>query len=68
MSVPTVLAAVGQGLALLTRPAAAGVPGTVAVPIARPRVVHRKELVCAGTPNGASAEFVDLPVRTASRS
>ncbi|MDH6439057.1 DNA-binding transcriptional LysR family regulator [Streptomyces sp. SAI-144] len=67
VSVLTALAAVGHGLVLLPRPVATGVPGTVAVPIAHPRVVHRTELVCAGAPSGAAADFVDLLVRAASR-
>ncbi len=53
----TTLAAAGHGLTLLPRSAAAGVPHTVAVPVTRPRVVHRTELVCAGAgmPRGAAA-------------
>ncbi|WP_432192641.1 LysR substrate-binding domain-containing protein [Streptomyces sp. bgisy027] len=44
----TALAAAGHGLTLLPRSAAAGVPGTVAVPVTEPRVVHRTELVHTG--------------------
>lgn len=68
VSVLTALAAAGHGLALLPRSATAGVPGTVAVPVTRPRVVHRTELVYAGSPDGAAADFVDLLVPGASRS
>ncbi|MEU9167336.1 LysR family transcriptional regulator [Streptomyces sp. NPDC048420] len=68
VGVLTALAAAGHGLALLPRSAATGVPGTVAVPVDRPRVVHRTELVYAGTPGGAAADFVDLLVPAASRS
>ncbi|MFI7499680.1 LysR family transcriptional regulator [Streptomyces sp. NPDC049687] len=55
----TALAAAGHGLALLPRSAAAGVPGTVAVPVTEPRVVHRTELVHAGTPAGAAGALVE---------
>ncbi|MES5818645.1 LysR family transcriptional regulator [Streptomyces sp. RG80] len=51
----TALAAAGRGLTLLPRAAATGVPGTVAVPVTQPRVVHRTELVYAGSPRGAAA-------------
>ncbi|MFK4101125.1 LysR substrate-binding domain-containing protein [Streptomyces sp. NPDC019531] len=68
VSVPAALAAAGHGLALLPRSAATGVPGTVAVPVTRPRVVHRTELVYPGTPDGAAAAFVDLLVPDAFRS
>ncbi|MGI5458953.1 LysR family transcriptional regulator [Streptomyces sp. CA-249302] len=51
----TALAAAGRGLALLPEPAATGVPGTVAVPLTHPRVVHRTELVCTGSLRGAAA-------------
>ncbi|AZQ38234.1 LysR family transcriptional regulator [Streptomyces cyaneochromogenes] len=51
----TALAAAGHGLTLLPRPASDGVPGTVAVPVTEPRVVHRTELVHAGTLGGAAA-------------
>ncbi len=52
------LAAAGHGLTLLPRSAAAGVPGTAAVPVGEPRVVHRTELVYAGVPAGAAAALV----------
>ncbi|MFE2261129.1 LysR family transcriptional regulator [Streptomyces griseosporeus] len=55
----TALAAAGHGLALLPASAAAGVPGTVAVPVAEPRVVHRVELVYASAPRGAAAALAD---------
>lgn len=51
----TALAAAGHGLTLLPRSAAKDVPGAVAVPLTHPRVVHRTELVCAGSPGGAAA-------------
>ncbi|MFI0087147.1 LysR family transcriptional regulator [Streptomyces bobili] len=52
------LAAGGHGLTLLPRSATAHVPGVVAVPITAPRVVHRVELVHAGTPTGAARALV----------
>lgn len=55
----TALAAAGHGLALLPASAAAGVPGTVAVPVSEPRVVHRVELVYASAPRGAAAVLAD---------
>ncbi|MFJ2773953.1 LysR family transcriptional regulator [Streptomyces sp. NPDC087300] len=51
----TALAAAGHGLVLLPRSAAEGVPGTVAVPLTAPRVVHRTELLHAGTLRGPAA-------------
>ncbi|MFF5138794.1 LysR family transcriptional regulator [Streptomyces sp. NPDC013157] len=54
----TALAAAGHGLTLLPLRAATGVPGTVAVPVTAPRLVHRVELVYAGTPAGAAADLV----------
>ncbi|MFE8017294.1 LysR family transcriptional regulator [Streptomyces antibioticus] len=54
----TGLAATGHGLAVLPRTVATGVPGAVAVPLTAPRVVHRIELVYAGTPTGAAAALV----------
>ncbi|MFJ2815935.1 LysR family transcriptional regulator [Streptomyces sp. NPDC091279] len=53
----TALAAAGHGLTLLPAPAAEGVPGTVAVPLTHPRLVHRTELLSTGTLRGAAAEF-----------
>ncbi|MEU6347775.1 LysR family transcriptional regulator [Streptomyces sp. NPDC047072] len=67
LSVLTALAAAGHGLALLPRPAAEGVPGAVAVPVAEPRVVHRTELLHPGSPRGAAADLVDLLLPEASR-
>ncbi|MFI5686591.1 LysR family transcriptional regulator [Streptomyces sp. NPDC051636] len=55
----TALAAAGHGLALLPHPTATGVPGTVAVPLTEPRVVHRTELLYAGTPGGAAGALVE---------
>ena len=54
----TGLAAAGHGLAVLPRTAATGVAGAVAVPLTEPRIVHRIELVYAGTPTGAAAALV----------
>ncbi|MFF1320763.1 MULTISPECIES: LysR family transcriptional regulator [Streptomyces] len=58
----TALAAAGHGLALLPRSAAVDVPGTVAVPVTEPRVVHRAELVHTGAPRGAAAMLTDVLV------
>ncbi|QJT04810.1 LysR family transcriptional regulator [Streptomyces asoensis] len=55
----TALVAAGHGLTLLPRSAAADVPGTTAVPVTYPRVVHRIELVYAGTPSGAARTLVE---------
>ncbi|MCX5360006.1 LysR family transcriptional regulator [Streptomyces sp. NBC_00124] len=55
----TALAAAGRGLTLLPRSAATGIPGTVAVPVTEPRVVHRTELVHAGALRGAAAALAD---------
>ncbi|MGV9877806.1 LysR family transcriptional regulator [Streptomyces sp. NPDC003006] len=49
------LAAAGHGLTLLPRSAAAEAPGTVAVPLTAPRVVHRTELLHAGALRGPAA-------------
>ncbi|MFI8237909.1 LysR family transcriptional regulator [Streptomyces sp. NPDC085866] len=54
----TALAAAGHGLTLLPHSTATGVPGTVAVPLTAPRVVHRTELVHGGAPTGTAAEVV----------
>jgi DNA-binding transcriptional LysR family regulator len=54
----TALAAAGRGLTLLPRSAATGVPGTIAVAVTEPRVVHRVELVHTGSPTGAAAALV----------
>ncbi|MYW20777.1 LysR family transcriptional regulator [Streptomyces sp. SID2955] len=54
----TALTAAGHGLTLLPRQAAAGVPGTVAVPLTAPRVVHRTELLHGGSPGEAAADLV----------
>ncbi|MFJ2239532.1 LysR family transcriptional regulator [Streptomyces sp. NPDC087859] len=56
----TALAAAGRGLTLLPRSAATGIPGTVAVPVTEPRVVHRTELVHAGVLRGAAAALADV--------
>lgn len=55
----TALAATGHGLTLLPRSAGEAVAGTVAVPVTEPRVVHRTELVHAGSPRGAAAAVVE---------
>ncbi|WP_251095385.1 LysR family transcriptional regulator [Streptomyces sp. Caat 7-52] len=54
----TALTAAGHGLTLLPRAAATGVPGTVAVPLTAPRLVHRTEVLHGGSPGGAAAELV----------
>ncbi|MDT9695041.1 LysR family transcriptional regulator [Streptomyces sp. P17] len=51
------LAAAGHGLTLLPRSVATAVPGGVAVPITAPRLVHRTELVHAGSLQGAAREL-----------
>lgn len=51
------LAAAGHGLTLLPRSLALGVPGTAAVPVIAPRLVHRTELVHAGSLRGAAQEL-----------
>ncbi|WP_020125299.1 LysR family transcriptional regulator [Streptomyces sp. 303MFCol5.2] len=59
LRVLTALVAAGHGLTLLPRSVAAGVPGTAAVPVTGPRVVHRIELVYAGMPSGAARTLVE---------
>ncbi|MEU6506343.1 MULTISPECIES: LysR family transcriptional regulator [unclassified Streptomyces] len=54
----TALAAAGHGLVLLPRSAATAVPGTTAVPLTAPRLVHRTELLHGGAPGPAAAELV----------
>ncbi|MFC9925976.1 LysR family transcriptional regulator [Streptomyces sp. NPDC127190] len=54
----TALAAAGHGLVLLPRSTAEAVPGTTAVPLTDPRLVHRTELLHGGTPRGAAAQLV----------
>ncbi|OIK06202.1 LysR family transcriptional regulator [Streptomyces monashensis] len=54
----TALAAAGHGLTLLPRSAVGAVPGTVAVPLTAPRVVHRTELLHGGSPGAAAGEIV----------
>ncbi|WP_406441907.1 LysR family transcriptional regulator [Streptomyces sp. NBC_00631] len=54
----TALTAAGHGLTLLPLRTAGGIPGTVAVPVTAPRLVHRVELVYGGTPVGAAADLV----------
>ncbi|MFG3093810.1 LysR family transcriptional regulator [Streptomyces sp. NPDC048202] len=51
----TALTAAGHGLALLPLTTATGIPGTVALPLTSPRLVHRTELLYTGTPTGAAA-------------
>ncbi|MFJ5029229.1 LysR family transcriptional regulator [Streptomyces sp. NPDC088560] len=54
----TALAAAGHGLTLLPRSAAGAVPGTVAVPLTAPRVVHRTELLHGAGPGAAAGDVV----------
>ncbi|RJL23060.1 LysR family transcriptional regulator [Bailinhaonella thermotolerans] len=57
---PAVLAALvaaGHGLTLLPLPAATGFPGTTAVPLTSPRLVHRVELLLCGTPTPTTGTF-----------
>ncbi|WP_327720061.1 LysR family transcriptional regulator [Streptomyces sp. NBC_00490] len=56
----TALAAAGRGLTLLPRSAATGIPGTVAVAVTEPRIVHRTELVHTGVLRGAAAVLADV--------
>ncbi|MDT0268556.1 LysR family transcriptional regulator [Streptomyces sp. DSM 44915] len=49
------LVAAGHGLAALPAPLVAGVPGTVAVPVTVPRLVHRVELLHAADPAPSAA-------------
>ncbi|MBT2481419.1 LysR family transcriptional regulator [Streptomyces sp. ISL-94] len=49
------LAAAGHGLVLLPRRVAEAAGAGVAVPLSAPRLVHRTELLSAGTPTGAAA-------------
>ncbi|MFF8640823.1 LysR family transcriptional regulator [Streptomyces sp. NPDC015345] len=49
------LTAAGHGLTLLPRSVAGDAPGTVAVPLTAPRVVHRVELLHAGALRGPAA-------------
>ncbi|MFI2615156.1 LysR family transcriptional regulator [Streptomyces sp. NPDC018584] len=49
------LTAAGHGLTLLPRSVAGDAPGTVAVPLTAPRVVHRTELLHAGALRGPAA-------------
>ncbi|MFD7325167.1 LysR family transcriptional regulator [Streptomyces sp. NPDC059875] len=52
------LAAAGHGLTLLPLSFAAAIAGAVAVPLSAPRLVHRTELLHAGTePDGPAAEL-----------
>ncbi|MFF3330940.1 LysR family transcriptional regulator [Streptomyces sp. NPDC002888] len=55
----TALSAAGHGLTLLPTSTATGIPGTVAVPITEPRVVHRVELVHTATLRGAAARLAE---------
>ncbi|MBO1335515.1 LysR family transcriptional regulator [Streptomyces sp. VRA16 Mangrove soil] len=52
------LAAAGHGLTVLPASLAADAPGTVAVPLVAPRLVHRTELVHTGTLRGPAERFV----------
>ncbi|WP_353945377.1 LysR family transcriptional regulator [Streptomyces sp. HUAS MG91] len=51
------LAAAGHGLTVLPASLAADAPGTVAVPLTAPRIVHRTELVHTGTLRGPAARL-----------
>ncbi|GAA3786036.1 LysR family transcriptional regulator [Streptomyces phyllanthi] len=51
----TTLAAAGHGLTVLPHGIATGVPGTAAVPLVEPRLVHRTELLYGGGLRGAAA-------------
>ena len=53
------LVAAGGGLTTAALPAAVGLPGVTAVPIAEPRVVHRTELLHPRTPTAAAAELAE---------
>ncbi|GHE80294.1 LysR family transcriptional regulator [Streptomyces longispororuber] len=53
----TALAAAGHGLAVVPRSAVRDTDGLAAVPLTAPRVVHRTELLYAGAPRGAAADF-----------
>ncbi|MFF4252487.1 LysR family transcriptional regulator [Streptomyces sp. NPDC001663] len=55
----TALAAAGHGLTLLPDSAATDVPGTMAVPLTHPRLVHRTELVYAGSLGGAATTLAE---------
>ncbi|MHC3469691.1 LysR family transcriptional regulator [Streptomyces sp. 7R007] len=55
----TALAAAGHGLTLLPRTAATDVPGTAAVPVTHPRVVHRTELIHMGALRGPARHLAD---------
>lgn len=54
----TALAAAGHGLTLLPE-SATDAPGTVAVPLTQPRVVHRTELVHTSPLGGAAARLAE---------
>jgi DNA-binding transcriptional LysR family regulator len=54
------LAAAGHGLAVLPLPLAAALPGIAAVPLARPRLVHRTELIHPASPTDAARRLAEL--------
>ncbi|WP_461079124.1 LysR family transcriptional regulator [Streptomyces deserti] len=56
----TALAAAGHGLTLLPLSTATAVPGTAAVPVTGPRLVHRTELVHTGSLRGAAAALAEV--------
>jgi DNA-binding transcriptional LysR family regulator len=56
----TALSAAGHGLVLLPGSVAGEAPGAIAVPVTEPRLVHRVELVHAGTLRGAAAGLAGI--------
>ncbi|WP_405934289.1 LysR family transcriptional regulator [Streptomyces longwoodensis] len=53
------LVAAGHGLTLLPRPATGTTPGTIALPLTDPRVVHRTELLHTATPPEAARKLTE---------
>ncbi|MFJ6529325.1 LysR family transcriptional regulator [Streptomyces longwoodensis] len=53
------LVAAGHGLTLLPRPATGTAPGTIALPLTEPRVVHRTELLHTATPPEAARKLTE---------
>ncbi|MGW3013767.1 LysR substrate-binding domain-containing protein [Streptomyces sp. NPDC001219] len=54
------LVAAGAGLTVTALPTAADLPGTAAVPITEPPIVHRIELLHPRTPTPPAAELIGL--------